>query len=202
MLLAQVFCDPPSSSNCNGNTSLMLLNNQQNFQDIDFTFDKIAQYTGGITINGATELKLDVRENDTIVGNCVWGLKMFVTNGGIPVPLDEWQSLVNYGLSGDEPLLSLIEVKVSNACQTPYNNNVWLRFSAIDGDFITIIDDLTGVNSSGPLFGCGLGQTNTEGNYLQNPGEFRFRIDYRIIPLYTLKPGKYQLNIKFCLVEL
>lgn len=202
VLFAQVFCDMPNSSNCNGATSLMILNNQQYFQDIDFTFEKVSQYTSGINIYGATELKLDIRKNDTILGNCVWGLKMFVSNGGAPTPVDQWQPLSYYGLSGDEPLLSLIEVRVSNSCQTPNSNNVWMSFAANDGDFITLIDDVTGANPAGPLFGCGAGQTNMEGNYLQNPGEFRFRVDYRIKPMYEIKPGKYQLNIKFCLVEL
>jgi hypothetical protein len=202
-MFAQATCDAPAAANCNGATSRLILNNDQNFQTIDFTFDRFSQYLSGVTYYGATELKLDIKKNDTTnVNPCVWGLKMYVSNGGFPVPNSEWETLASYGASGSSPVLSLIQVRVSNSCQTSPINNTWQNFAATDGDSFTIIDDFLGAQVAGGLFGCSGGVTNTEGNYLQNPGEYRFRIDYRIVPLYTYTPGKYELNLKFCLVEL
>jgi hypothetical protein len=63
-----------------------------------------------------------------------------------------------------------------------------------------LIDDGNFVNAAG-IGGCGGGQTNSVGSYLSSFGEFAFVIDYRVKPFYNYTPGKYELNIKFCISE-
>ena len=50
--------------------------------------------------------------------------------------------------------------------------------------------------------GCGSGETNSAGTYLgADYNEYSFTIDYRMNPGVTYQPGRYELFIKFCLVE-
>jgi hypothetical protein len=170
-------------------------------QQLDFIFDDIATYQSGLTYYGSTILRLTV--SDTAAGiagtDCQWKLKMFVTNGGAPVPPSEWVTLQNYGSGlGAKPPLSLIQVRVSNACATSPINGTWQTFAPANGDEIDIINDPSFINAAG---GCSGTEVNGEGSYLTSFGEFSFIIDYRIIPLFNYVPGKYEMNIKFCLRE-
>jgi hypothetical protein len=199
-LCAQAICDSPTSSNCDGFPfSELLLQNQQNAQLVEFGFDNFSEYNSGITYYGSTLLRLKIADS-TDASPCHWKLKMHITNGGTPIPIQEWETLSSYGSSGAKPLLDLIEVRVSNSCLSSPINGSWQRFASVDNADIVIIDNAI-PQSAGSLFGCSGGQTNGEGNYLNNPGEYTFSIDYRIVPGFSRIPGKYELSIKFCLTE-
>jgi len=122
---------------------------------------------------------------------------MYIDNGG-GLPNNEWEKLVEYGTSGNNPELDLIQVKVYNGCNTPLNSGVWQIFSGnVQYDILEIIPD--GVRIlPGP---CDGSQVNGPGSYLTDYNEFNFIIDYRITPGYLHKPGAYQIKIWFCLVE-
>jgi hypothetical protein len=198
-LSAQAICDAPLSSNCDGwPISQLLLQNQQNTQLLEFNFDNFSKYNAGITYYGSTILRLIV--SDTINSGCAWKLKMHITNGGSPVPLQEWDTRATYGFSGAKPQLDLIQVRVSNSCSSSQINGSWLTFAAVDNADIVIIDNAFS-QAAGPQFGCSGGETNGRGSYLTNPGEYTFSIDYRIVPGLVRTPGKYEMNIKFCLSE-
>lgn len=197
---SQAVCDALTAANCDPwPASELILQNQQNSQAIDFTFESLSAYTAGITYHGSTMLRLVVGEASP---SCVWKLKMHITNGGAPVPVNEWETLLTYGSgAGNTPELSLIQVRVTNACGSSLINGVWQTFVAADNAEITIIDDALGLVASGPPNGCSGSTTNGEGSYLVNPGEYMFSIDYRIIPGLDYSPGTYQMAIKFCLTE-
>jgi hypothetical protein len=195
----QAKCDNLTRSNCDAfPLSSLLLQNLQNTQLIEFEFDNISEYQAGKTYYGSTLLRLKI--SDTTNNDCVWKLKMHVTNGGAPLPTQEWETLATYGSSGAKPQLDLIQVRVTNACSSSPLNGSWQTFAAVDNADITIIDNAFS-QAAGALYGCSGGETNGEGSYLTNPGEFSFNIDYRIIPGMTKTPGKYEMSIKFCLTE-
>ncbi len=189
-------CSNPSTANCfdvtSGN-SRFILDGKTNY---DFTFDELTEYARGITYVGQTTLKLTVGEQ--IAGQCKWKLAMYIDNNNT-LPANEWEPLVYYGSSGTNPQLNLIEVSVYNGCGTPIANGVYQVFSNnINCDQIDIIPALPIQNLPGPCNGT---QINGPGSYLTNYNEYIFHIDFRIKPQFTLRPGSYQIRIRFCLVE-
>jgi hypothetical protein len=198
-LLGQAKCDNNTRSNCDAfPLSYLLLQNQQNSQLIEFNFDNVSEYQAGVTYYGSTLIR--VFASDVANSDCIWKLKMHITNGGFPIPLQEWETISSYGSSGAKPQLDLIQVRITNACSSSPLNGSWQTFAAVDNADITIIDNSTS-QSAGALYGCSGGETNGEGSYLTNPGEYSFSIDYRIIPGLNKTPGKYEMSIKFCLTE-
>jgi len=195
-------CPNPAVSNCspvgNGSgTSLFRIDGRTN---IDFTFDDMNKYIRGITYSGATQLRLIVNPNNS---SCKWKLVMIIENNGYlnnNNNNNEWEPLVYYGSSGNSPNLNLIQVAVWNGCGTPLFNGVFRTFSNNqNGDTLSIIPELPNINYPGP---CDGSHTNGPGSYLTNYNEFSFNIDYRIIPGFALRPGSYQIRIRFCLVEI
>ena len=187
-------CINPSTSNCSDAVtgSRFYINGRTN---IDFTFDEMNKYTRGITYTGATQLRLKIDESNP--GFCKWKLIMIVENNGYN---NQWEPLTYYGNSGTNPNLNLIQVSVWNGCGTPLYNGVFRTFSNnINQDTLSIIPDIPLRNLPGPCDGTHI---NGPGSYLNDYNEFSFNIDYRIIPGYALRPGSYQLRIRFCLVEI
>lgn len=172
---------------------------------VDFVFDSFIEYQGGIEKYASTILKLNVSDNAPFT--CQWKLKMIVSNNGWGVP-EEWNPLATYGAAGagQAPTLDMLEVRISNQCDTPVPgvNDTWRSFAIPpgNGDEIIIVDDV-GVNPGG---GCGGTQVNGAGSYLDAPfgyGEYTFNIDYRIRPgvVSSWRPGYYNMSVKFCLTE-
>lgn len=128
---------------------------------------------------------------------------MYISNGGGTTPPAEWEALTAYGAStGTVPTLDLIEVRVSNYCATPLRNGQWQTFtlSAVPATVpcIEIINDVLNFNLPGNCNGV---QTNTQGDYLQNYGEYSFTVDYRIRPSKGMAAGRYVCKIIYCLSE-
>lgn len=183
-------CGPPATAHCQGIPFSELIRSTP--LNVDFTFDNFSKYNGGITMSGATLLRLKVLGNDA---SCKWVLRMYIDNNGT-IPNTDWETSLAYGSSGATPTLDLIQVKVYNGCQTPINNGVYQNFSPLDGDHIDIINDVA-LNVAGS---CGP-NVNGEGSYLTNYNEYSFTVDYRIVPGLSYMAGLYTLNIRFCLVE-
>ena len=197
-----IACDVPTTFNCDPNNanSAIIMDTQPNKE---FTFDNFSEYNGGITLNGSTILKLKVAASTSTLatGTCQWKLVMIVSNGGSPTPNSEWETLTNYGsTAGAKPTLDLLAVRVSNGCSTPQNSGSWQFFAPIDGSPIDIINPAT-LQAPGAAAACGT-ETNGVGTYLgADYNEYSFTIDYRMSPGFAYKPGRYELFIKFCLVE-
>ena len=202
-----VSCDVPTTFNCDGTTTAIIMYTQSNKE---FTFDNFSKYNGGLTLNGSTILKLKVAATPStsptfslVTGSCQWKLVMIVSNGGSPTPIDELETLTNYGsgFATNKPTLDLLQVRVSNGCNTPKLSGTWQLFNPADLSVIEIINPLT-LKAAGAGVACSGGETNGVGTYLgADYNEFSFTIDYRMNPTFNYQPGRYELFIKFCLVE-
>lgn len=182
----------PLSSNCMAApNSEITMSTPTNF---NFTFDNFSAYNAGITLTGATVLKIKAQNNtgDT----CHWKLRMYIhTNAASG---NEWNGTVyGPGASGTKPKLDLLGVRVYNYCGTAYHNLVLQNFNNVNDDFIDIIDDVS-LHFPG---NCNGSQVNTAGSYLTNYGEYVFNIDYVIKPGAGYVPGYYDISLKFCLTE-
>lgn len=191
-------CTNPATSNCAdaiAGTSQFLMSTPGN---ADFEFNDMQKYVSGITLSGATQLRLKIDEQ--IVGQCKWRLMMYIDNNGY-LPNNEWEPLNFYGSSGTVPELNLIQVKVYNGCGTPLNSGVYQIFAGnIQYDILEIIPPLPDpINLPGSCDGTNI---NGAGSYLSDYNEYNFNIDYRIIPGYSTRTGTYQIKINFCLVEI
>jgi hypothetical protein len=195
-------CPSFTSSRCDGwPESRLDLDQQAGGSILDFVFDDLSEYNSGITYYGASILRITA--SDTAGnGDCAWKLRMIINNGGTPTPDAEWLQTSSYSTTGSQPTIALLEVRVTNNCATSPLNGTWQTFQlAENGGEIMLIDDGNFVNSAGSGGVCGSGQTNSVGSYLTSYGEFSFVVDYRIRPFFNYTPGKYELNIKFCISE-
>ena len=166
--------------------------------NVDFVFDNLSKYLGGVIYSGSTFLKLKIDQNNA---SCQWKLTMYIDNNGAAG--NQWDGTPYNPLatSGSIPLVSLLEVKVYNNCKTSPIDRIYQSFPAILSD-IDIINAGPGIQNF-PL-NCNNAQVNTAGSYITNYGEYTFTVDYKIkfdIHTLFLRPGNYNLTLKFCLVE-
>ncbi len=194
-------CATSTSFRCDGwPLSRLDLDQQAGGSMMEFVFDDLSDYNSGMTYYGTTILR--VTASDTADSDCAWKLRMIVNNGGAPTPDGEWLQTASYGSSGSIPTIALMEVRVTNACATSEVNGSWQTFVLPEnGGEIVLIDDGNFPNVAGTGGACGGGETNSEGSYLTSYGEFAFVVDFRIRPFFNYTPGKYELNIKFCISE-
>lgn len=194
-------CGMPPTNNCDQALSDIVLTTPDR---IELIFDSFSEYKGGITLNGSSIIRLKVI---TIPAQpCKWKLSMIVSNNAWGVATD-WETMVPYGGAGVgvTPALDLLELRVSNVCNTPINSGLWQQFAPLTGSVIDIINDpflLTPAGTCNPAL-----QTNGAGSSLTNYNEFSFTIDYRLKPYdpilgFIYRPGRYELHIKFCLQEM
>lgn len=191
--------DPGTGTNsCDPTNSEVILASPAN---MELVFDSFSTYNGGITLNGSSIVRLKVNRKYPIgTDSCKWMLSMYVSNGGNPTPVSQWETLTNYGITGSGvvPTLDLLQVRVDNGCDTPINSGAWQTFDSLSGAVIHIINNAAFT----PAGTCGGAQVNGAGSYLTNYNEYSFVIDYRIRPGMVYRPGRYELSIKYCLTEM
>ena len=192
-------CAAPAGVNCDPATSKISLVTPTN---LEMVFDSFSEYNGGITLNGSSIVRLKVFSNLLPPSPCKWKLSMIVSNGVWPAP-SEFEQLAIYGggASGVNPKLDILQIKVTNGCGTAKNNGTWQNFNPLTGSIIDIINNpaVLPVPAGTCLAGT---ETNGAGSYLTNYNEYSFTIDYRLIPGLIYTPGRYELSIKFCIVEM
>jgi hypothetical protein len=180
-----------------------------NDQNIEFVFDSFGKYLTGITRFGATNLRLNIVAIDPAETNSI-----FVCRFRMHVELETlsggttWNELLVYGNGSSSaivPPIDLLEWRINNACNTPweavrsFNNNL-----KTNGD----IEYIIGPNTPGeinPNGACGE-NVNSHGSYLNNFAAYSFSVDYRIKPThptngFIYKAGVYQLRLKFIIAE-
>lgn len=191
--------DPGTGTNsCDHTDSKVILTSPGN---VELVFDSFSEYNGGITLNGSSIIRLKVLRKYPIANDsCKWMLSMYVSNGGAPSPVSQWETLTNYGIAGSGilPTLDLLQVRVDNGCNTPINSGAWQNFDSLSGAVIHIVNNAAFI----PAGSCGGLQVNGAGSYLTNYNEYSFVIDYRIKPGMLYRPGRYELSIKYCLTEM
>ena len=195
-----------STAYCENNPGVKYLITDENQLQKEFYFDNFSKYTRGITMGGSTILKLAVRTSSAapLGMQCHWKLVMTIDNfdfasGASP---EYWDNILTYGTGTDKPEISLFEVRVTNACQTPLNNGQWQHFIN-SGESLTIIDPGIDLNPNNAITCTSFGnQVNGPGTYLgPDYNEYTFTIDYRLVPGYNYTPGAYRVKVNFCLTE-
>lgn len=185
-------CVVSPTSNCNavGSGSVYLMSTSTN---LVFTFDTFGKFLSGVTENGGTTLKLVVTE---ALAPCRWQLHVNIDNGGL-APINEWEQLATYGSPGaTNPSVNLLQIRARNECNTSLTGNNF--FTVANTGVTTPIIQNPGVTQAA---GTCLPNINGPGSYLTNYAEYHFTMDYRIIPTLNLRPGMYQLNVRYCLTE-
>ncbi|MCF6212525.1 MAG: hypothetical protein L3J45_00705 [Flavobacteriaceae bacterium] len=162
------------------------------------TFDTPAKYQGGITINGAARLKINVKDQTVPDPLCSWNLTLLINNNpGAGTPNNEWEVLTSYGNGlGNNPLIKTLQIRVRNACATSPSDGVFQTFTTTS-DIIDIIAALLPITPAGSC----TTNVNSPGNYINNYDEFHFDIDIRVVPKFAFNPGIFQLNLRFHLEE-
>lgn len=184
-------CTGSGSTNCDAYPKNAIL--LETSPNETFTFNDITDYNSGITMYGSTVLHLKVDSGNAAL--CKWKLVMMVNNGGAPTASGTWEKLSSYGTSPlPLPPLSLLQIRVSNNCNTP-TCETWQNFT-LDGQALYIIKAEPGP----PITGCA-SNVDGIGSYLNDYNAYTFTIDYRIVPGFDMPPGTYQLSLQFCLVE-
>ncbi|MBN8703576.1 MAG: hypothetical protein J0M08_10955 [Bacteroidetes bacterium] len=196
-MFAQPACVVSPTSFCNpvGGGSVYLMSTSSN---VDLTFDSFGKFVGGITQSGGTVLKLAITE---AAAPCRWQLHANVDNGGGLTPVTEWELITPYGAAGPpHPTVDLLDMRIRNQCNTSLSGTSFVDIPNIN-QTIDIVEN-PGADVLPGAGTCALNQNvNTEGTYLTDYGQYAFTVDYRVLPTLTLRPGIYQLTVRYCLTE-
>ena len=165
----------------------------------DFVFDSFSKYIGGISFNAITTVKVVVDEQAPPDPNCKWLLRMEINNNPIAgTNAGDWETRVDYSPTSSlpTPTIDILQVRVDNQCNTPFNAGIFQNFTN-HGDQLDIIQN------TGVLITAGNCVTNVNGpgSFYTNYDEFAFKVDLRITPGYTYKPGIYELELIFHVEE-
>lgn len=171
--------------------------------DAYMTFTDFSRYNSGITLMSVARLRVKVENKDPIDLDCSWKLRMFIeNNSGAGTAADEWEEITLYGNgNADVPLISDLEVRVTNNCGTPIETG-FRSFTDVN-DILNIIEELVPqvIVPAGACTAGGTKNVNGPGSYLTNYDEYSFDVDLRLKPGFTYNPGVYKLNIRFRLEE-
>lgn len=153
--------------------------------NVNFTFTTIQSYSTGIAANNAMTLRIDAIGSN-------WDLYV----GAETAVMDKWNQVLSYSSYGTIPGIEILEMRFRNTGST----------SLIPGYFpITDINSPTYIigseNPADPSINCSSPGTNTPGNYLGTPACYKFNVDLRITPGFTLQPGLYNLHIKYVIIQ-
>ena len=167
------------------------------------TFRDFSRYNTGITLMSVARLRVKVENKAVVDLDCSWKLRMFIeNNSGAGTPADKWEEITLYGNgNAQQPLISDLEVRVTNNCGTPLETG-FRSFTDVN-DILNIIEELVPqvIVPAGACTASGTKNVNGPGSYLTNYDEFSFDVDLRLKPGFTYNPGVYKLNIRFRLEE-
>lgn len=197
-VISQPACNVSATALCNdiGSGSEFIMTTASNQ---DFSFDSMAEYLGGITHSGGSNLKIIVSE---FAATCRWQLHANIDNNAWPVNT-EWELVAAYPLaSGTNPTIDLLQLRVHNECSSALDPVEVYSTIANTGATFAIVEQPAATNNAPGAATC-LTQDNVNlaGSYLVDYGQFHYVIDYRIIPTLGLKAGFYQVVVRYCLTE-
>lgn len=158
---------------------------------VDFTFDNIQKITYGIVIPNAITLNIEA------VG-MQWDLYV----GSVTTVPGTWDNAIFYTTTGNgAPPVSMLQMRVHNLRNTQQISG-YVPMQDISVSTLDIIGDHT--NAPDPTVNCGdvvpVG-TNAPGTYITDPQCYQFRVDLKIVPGITYRPGLYTLQIEYIIAE-
>ncbi|MDG1803753.1 hypothetical protein [Flavicella sp.] len=166
-----------------------------------FTFTDFSKYQSGYP--RTTIARLKVRVTDKVIPDnlCSWNLILTVNNNG--ANSTEWEVLNHYSDgTGPNPLLSILEVRITNDCMTSEDFSNFVPLSDVN-DILEIIKPIIGTLEASdviPSNSC-VKNVNGIGDYISNYSEYTFKIEVRLKPGMTFNPGTFALNFNFRLEE-
>lgn len=171
--------------------------------EANMTFTDFSRYNAGIVLMSVARLRVKVENKAVVDTDCSWKLRMFIeNNSGAGTAADKWEEVTLYGNgNAQQPLISDLEVRVSNNCGTPLNTG-FRSFTDVN-DILNIIEELVPqvIVPAGACTASGTKNVNGPGSYLTNYDEYSFDVDLRLKPGFQYNPGVYKLNIRFRLEE-
>jgi len=153
--------------------------------NITFDFNTIQKYENGITIMNACTLNIEASGTQ-------WDLYVGATTTNVGY----WDVTNTYGSTGSLPTVGILKLQFRNAANT----------SQVSGFFplqdISTPTYIIGTASApdAAVYCPNLG-TNTPGSYTTNPNCYKFNIDLRIVPGFSLRPGLYTLRIDYIIIQ-
>jgi len=171
--------------------------------EANMTFTDFSRYNAGIVLMSVARLRVKVENKAVVDTDCSWKLRMFIeNNSGAGTAADKWEEVTLYGNgNAQQPLISDLEVRVSNNCGTPLSTG-FRSFTDVN-DILNIIEELVPqvIVPAGACTASGTKNVNGPGSYLTNYDEYSFDVDLRLKPGFQYNPGVYKLNIRFRLEE-
>ncbi len=157
--------------------------------NVDFTFNTINEYISGITLSNVLTLNIDADLTQ-------WDLYV----GATSTVAGEWDASTYYSNIGDDPAVSMIEIRFRNQSNTPLVAGFFpltdiATPTDIIGDRLNAPDASISCDDVLPV------GTNMAGDYLSRPECYKFNVDLRITPGLTYRAGLYTLRIDFILAQ-
>ncbi len=153
--------------------------------NITFDFNTIQKYQTGITIMNACTLNIEATGTQ-------WDLYVGATTTNVGF----WDVTNTYGSSGTLPTIGIMKLQFRNAAATSQMSGF---FSLQDRSNPTYI--IGSAAAPDAAISCPNLGTNTAGSYLTNPSCYKFNVDLRIVPGFSLRPGLYTLRIDYVLIQ-
>ena len=153
--------------------------------NITFDFNTIQKYQNGITIMNACTLNIEA------VGT-QWDLYVGATTTNVGF----WDVTTTYGSNGTLPTIGIMKLQFRNASATSLMSGFFALQDRSTPTYIIGTSSAPDVAITCPNLG-----TNTAGTYLTNPSCYKFNIDLRIVPGFTLRPGLYTIRIDYIIVQ-
>jgi hypothetical protein len=157
--------------------------------DLDFTFNSIQKYINGITVAHALELNINAIGSE-------WDLYI----GATTTAAGSFNVINSYSNTGTTPPpVSLIQARIYDSNNTPISGSGFFPLTDIATPTYII-----GSSSNDAAVNCGDAVptgTNTPGSYLTDPECYKFKVDLKLVPGLTYRPGLYTLRIDFIIIE-
>lgn len=151
---------------------------------VSFDFNTIAKYKTGITIYNAATLYIESDRQ--------WDLTVAAST----TVAGQWDNVAYYSTQGTHPGIDILLMQFRNASNTSLESGF---FPLTDKSAPTYI--IGTAAAPDPTVSCPNNGTNEAGSYLINPNCYKFNVDMKIVPGFTLRPGIYELTIEYRLVE-
>jgi len=153
--------------------------------NITFDFNTIQKYQNGITIMNACTLNIEA------VGT-QWDLYVGATTTNVGF----WDVTTTYGSNGALPTIGIMKLQFRNASATSLMSGFFALQDRSNPTYIIGTSSAPDAAITCPNLG-----TNTAGTYLTNPSCYKFNIDLRIVPGFSLRPGLYTIRIDYIIVQ-
>jgi hypothetical protein len=157
--------------------------------DVEFTFNTITKLTTGIIKPNAFTIEVESTGPN-------WDLYA----GTVTSVAGTWDNSIYYTTSGNgTPPVSLLQIRLHNLSNTPLIST----YVASQDIASTTLDFIGNHNNpSDPAVNCSdinHTGTNTPGSYTTDPQCYQFKVDLKITPGLTYRPGVYNLQLEFIL---